>query len=213
MREDAEVSELVRAQLSRPMASVLAGQRAERVRGRRRRTSILIADHAGGEVRIAFDQVLVAVGRVANTAGYGLEELGIGDDAATHGGDRRCLQTLYPNITACGDVAGPLPVHAYGGAPGVVRCGQRAVRRLAPLRGRLSVYPGRPSPIPRSRASASTSRKRGRRAFAYDVRVYGIDDLDRAIADGAAHGFVKVLTGRARTTSSARPSSARTPVN
>ena len=28
----------------------------------------------------------------------------------------------------------------------------------------------------------------------YTVTVYGIDDLDRAIADGEAHGFVKVLT-------------------
>jgi pyruvate/2-oxoglutarate dehydrogenase complex dihydrolipoamide dehydrogenase (E3) component len=28
----------------------------------------------------------------------------------------------------------------------------------------------------------------------YEVTRYGIDDLDRAIADGTAHGFVKVLT-------------------
>lgn len=30
--------------------------------------------------------------------------------------------------------------------------------------------------------------------IAYEVSTYGIDDLDRAIADGEAHGFVKVLT-------------------
>jgi pyruvate/2-oxoglutarate dehydrogenase complex dihydrolipoamide dehydrogenase (E3) component len=28
----------------------------------------------------------------------------------------------------------------------------------------------------------------------YEVTTYGIDDLDRAIADGTAHGLVKVLT-------------------
>ncbi|MGR8942353.1 MAG: pyridine nucleotide-disulfide oxidoreductase, partial [Gammaproteobacteria bacterium] len=30
--------------------------------------------------------------------------------------------------------------------------------------------------------------------IAYEVSTYHIDDLDRAIADGEAHGFVKVLT-------------------
>ena len=30
--------------------------------------------------------------------------------------------------------------------------------------------------------------------IAYEVTRFGIDDLDRAIADGAAHGFIKVLT-------------------
>jgi pyruvate/2-oxoglutarate dehydrogenase complex dihydrolipoamide dehydrogenase (E3) component len=32
------------------------------------------------------------------------------------------------------------------------------------------------------------------RGIPYQVTVYGIDDLDRAIADGEAHGMVKVLT-------------------
>src|SRR4029077_10381383 len=32
------------------------------------------------------------------------------------------------------------------------------------------------------------------RGVPYEVSVYGIDDLDRAIADSTAHGMVKVLT-------------------
>jgi pyruvate/2-oxoglutarate dehydrogenase complex dihydrolipoamide dehydrogenase (E3) component len=56
-------------------------------------------------VRIPFDAVLVAVGRVANLKGYGLEEFGIrlGRTVDTN----EFLQTNYPNIYAAGDVAGP----------------------------------------------------------------------------------------------------------
>ncbi|MDZ7652582.1 MAG: FAD-dependent oxidoreductase [Burkholderiaceae bacterium] len=64
-------------------------------------------DGAGQDVRIPFDAVLVAVGRVANTAGYGLEELGIGTTKARTVETDDYLQTIYPNIFACGDVAGP----------------------------------------------------------------------------------------------------------
>jgi pyruvate/2-oxoglutarate dehydrogenase complex dihydrolipoamide dehydrogenase (E3) component len=39
--------------------------------------------------------------------------------------------------------------------------------------------------------SESEAREKG---IPFEVTMYGIDDLDRAIADGTAHGFVKVLT-------------------
>ena len=58
-------------------------------------------------MRIAFDALLCAVGRVANTQGYGLEELGIPLTQARTVETNEYLQTLYPNIYACGDVAGP----------------------------------------------------------------------------------------------------------
>ena len=106
MREDVEVSDLVRASFEADGVRVLAGHRAERVvvEGG---DKVLIADHEGREVRIPFDQVLVAVGRVANTEGYGLEDLGISTTRQRTLATDAALQTLYPNITACGDVAGP----------------------------------------------------------------------------------------------------------
>jgi pyruvate/2-oxoglutarate dehydrogenase complex dihydrolipoamide dehydrogenase (E3) component len=85
---------------------VLAGHTAQRfiVEGGEK---ILIADREGAPVRIPFDAVLVAVGRAANTQGYGLEELGIGTTPQRTVSTDAALQTIYPNIYACGDVAGP----------------------------------------------------------------------------------------------------------
>ncbi len=68
---------------------------------------MLVVEHDGEEVRIAFDSLLCAVGRVANTRGYGLEELGIPVTSARTVETNEYLQTIYPNIYACGDVAGP----------------------------------------------------------------------------------------------------------
>jgi pyruvate/2-oxoglutarate dehydrogenase complex dihydrolipoamide dehydrogenase (E3) component len=66
---------------------------------------VLVVEHGGAEKRIAFDQLLCAVGRSARLTGYGLEELGIPTNRTVE--TNEYLQTLYPNIYAAGDVAGP----------------------------------------------------------------------------------------------------------
>jgi pyruvate/2-oxoglutarate dehydrogenase complex dihydrolipoamide dehydrogenase (E3) component/uncharacterized membrane protein YdjX (TVP38/TMEM64 family) len=108
IREDPEVSELVAARFCREGVDVLLNHKAKQFlieNGEK----ILVAEHQDGnssrEVRISFDAVLVAVGRVANLKGYGLEEIGV---ATTRTVDtNEFLQTSYPNIYAAGDVAGP----------------------------------------------------------------------------------------------------------
>ena len=103
-REDAEVSELVAARFRAEGIDVRTGHKAKQFvveNGEK----ILIAEHAGGDVRIPFDAVLLAVGRVANLQGYGLEELGVKASRTIE--TNAFLQTNYPNIYAAGDVAGP----------------------------------------------------------------------------------------------------------
>ena len=104
IREDAEVSELVTQRFRAEGIDVLLNHKAKRFfieNGEK----ILVAEHDGKDVRIPFDGLLVAVGRVANLKGYGLEELGIpaGRTVETN----EFLQTRFPNIYAAGDVAGP----------------------------------------------------------------------------------------------------------
>ncbi|MDP3326007.1 MAG: FAD-dependent oxidoreductase, partial [Hydrogenophaga sp.] len=104
IREDEEVSELAKAALAADGVAVLTGHKALRCEvldGEK----TLVVEHAGAEKSIPFDQLICAVGRVARLQGYGLEELGIPTNKTIE--TNEYLQTLYPNIYAAGDVAGP----------------------------------------------------------------------------------------------------------
>ncbi|HEY1228982.1 MAG TPA: FAD-dependent oxidoreductase, partial [Ramlibacter sp.] len=104
-REDAEVSAFAHEALESDGVRVLVGHRAlrcERAGGEK----MLVAEGGGREVRVTFDVLLCAVGRQARLEGYGLEELGIPTRRTIE--TNEYLQTLYPNILAAGDVAGPL---------------------------------------------------------------------------------------------------------
>ena len=127
IREDPEVSELVAARFRLEGVDVLLNHKAMRFtieNGEK----MLIAEHEGREVRIPFDAVLVAVGRVANLKGYGLEEIGVGDDA--HRRHQRIPADHLPQHLRLRRRRRPLPVHPHRRAPGLVRGGQCAVRSL-----------------------------------------------------------------------------------
>jgi pyruvate/2-oxoglutarate dehydrogenase complex dihydrolipoamide dehydrogenase (E3) component/uncharacterized membrane protein YdjX (TVP38/TMEM64 family) len=193
IREDPEVSKLVQARFEAEGIRVLVGHKAKQFLvedGEK----ILIAEHAGQDVCIPFDAVLVAVGRVANTAGYGLEELGIGTTKARTVETDEYLQTLYPNIFACGDVAGPFQfthTAAHQAWYAAVNALFGAFRRF---KADYRVIPWTTFTEPEVARVGLNEQEANEKNVAYMATVYGIDDLDRAIADEEAHGFVKVLT-------------------
>ncbi len=106
-REDADAGELLREQMEADGMQLLLGHEAKRF-GRDGDTQYLLAESDdGSEQKVEFDKVLIAVGRKANVTGFGMEELGVElSDQGTIAVDDY-LQTKYPNILACGDVAGP----------------------------------------------------------------------------------------------------------
>ena len=106
IREDPEISDRLLARFRAENINVLTAHRARQFSVENGR-KILLCEHGGKDVRIEFDELLCAVGRVANTSGYGLEELGIPVSKTRTVEINEYLQTLYPNIYACGDVAGP----------------------------------------------------------------------------------------------------------
>ncbi|HEY0163898.1 MAG TPA: FAD-dependent oxidoreductase, partial [Sphingomicrobium sp.] len=99
-REDGEVSAFISETLRAEGVTILTGYEAVRCEGKS-----LIAKSNGTQAAIAFDEIIVAVGRKARLTGYGLEELGIETDKIVVTNDY--LETIYPNIFAAGDVAGP----------------------------------------------------------------------------------------------------------
>jgi len=155
---------------------------------------VLVAEHDGREVRLPFDALLCAVGRVANTAGYGLEELGIPVTKARTVEVNEHMQTVYPNIYACGDVAGPYQfthTAAHTAWYAAVNALFGSFRRF---RADFSVIPWCTFTEPEVARVGLNETEAKEKGIAYEVTTYPLDDLDRAIADGEAHGVVKVLT-------------------
>ncbi|MFN7571722.1 MAG: FAD-dependent oxidoreductase [Betaproteobacteria bacterium] len=193
IREDPEVSAAVRAQFEREGIRVLTEHKAKRflVEGGEK---VLIAEHAGQDLRIPFDAVLVAVGRVANTQGYGLEELGIGTTKARTVETDDYLQTIYPNIFACGDVAGPYQFTHTAAHQAWYAAVNALFGTFRRFKADYRVIPWTTFTEPEVARVGLNEQEAREKNIAVTVTTYGIDDLDRAIADSEAHGMVKVLT-------------------
>lgn len=192
-REDPEVSALIAASFEREGIQVLTRHKAlrfERDAGGHR----MIADHGGAEVAIGFDRVLLALGRKANVTGYGLEELGVSLANSGTIEVNDYLETSFPNILACGDVAGPYQFTHTAAHMAWYASVNALFGRFRRFRVDYSVIPWctfTDPEVARVGLSESEARERG---VAFEIARYDIDDLDRAIADDAAHGFVKVIT-------------------
>ena len=189
-REDPEVSELVRQRFAEEGVEVLSGHRAVRFEGAHR----LVCDHAGQEKVIEFDALLCALGRVPITTGYGLDELGIPLTRARTVETNEYLQTLYPNIYACGDVAGPYQFTHTASHQAWFAAVNALFGSIRRFRADYRVIPWATFTEPEvARVGLNESEAKEKR-IAYEVTRYALDELDRAIADEAASGMVKVLT-------------------
>ena len=190
-REDPEVSEVVRARFEQEGIEVLVEHVATRVEVANGQNE-LVAEHAGREVRIPFDRMLVAVGRAANVQGYGLEQLGV--PVARTVEVNEFLQTRFPNIYAAGDVAGPFQFTHTAAHQAWYASVNALFDPLKKFRADYSVIPWATFVDPEVARVGLSEQEAQEKAIAYEVTRYDIDDLDRAIADEEAHGFVKVLT-------------------
>jgi pyruvate/2-oxoglutarate dehydrogenase complex dihydrolipoamide dehydrogenase (E3) component len=193
VREDPEFSAMVADRFRAEGIDVLTGHKAKQVL-REGGETIVVVEHEGQEKRIACDAILCAVGRVANTEGYGLEELGIPTTKQKTVEVNEYLETLYPNIFACGDVAGPYQF-THTAAHMAWYCAVNGLfGRLRKFKVDYSVIPWATFTEPEVARVGLNETEAKEKKIACDVSVYGLDELDRAIADGEAHGCVKVLT-------------------
>jgi len=192
-REDVDVAERVEKQFQQDGVQVLTGHAAQRfdtVNGQR----VLVCEQAGREVRIEFDQLLIALGRKANVQGFGLEALGV--KLAPHGtiAADDFLRTNYPNIYVCGDVTGPYQFTHTAAHQAWYAAVNALFSPLKRFRVDYSVIPWATFTDPEVARVGLNEREANEKKIAYEVSRYGIDDLDRAIADSEARGMVKVLT-------------------
>lgn len=193
-REDPEVSSLVQQALERDGVRVLTGHqalRAELSDGERR----LWVKQGEIEQAIAFDALLVAVGREARVSGFGLEELGVPLSARKTIAVNERLQSLkFPNLYAVGDVAGPYQFTHTAAHMAWYAAVNALFGRFKRFSVDYRVVPWVSFTDPEVARVGLSETEARERSIEVEVTRYGLDDLDRAITEDAAHGFVKVLT-------------------
>jgi pyruvate/2-oxoglutarate dehydrogenase complex dihydrolipoamide dehydrogenase (E3) component/uncharacterized membrane protein YdjX (TVP38/TMEM64 family) len=195
VREDEEVSALARDALQADGVLVLTGHKALRCE-RRGGDKILVASTQGQEVEIVFDALVCAAGRVARLQGYGLEDIGVPTHRTVD--TNEYLQTLYPNIYAAGDVAGPYQFTHTAAHQAWYAAVNALFGDFKSFKVDYRVIPWATFIDPEVARVGLNEQEAQAQGIAYEVTKYGIDDLDRAICDEGpyteAQGFVKVLT-------------------
>ena len=191
IREDEEVSKHAMNSMRADGVDILCSHKALRfeVNGA---SKALIVEHGGLEKRIEYDEIICAVGRAARLQGYGLEELGIPTQRTVE--TNEYLETIYPNIFAAGDVAGPFQFTHTAAHQAWYAAVNALFGTFKKFKVDYSVIPAATFIDPEVARVGLNETEAKSAGIAYEVTKYGIDDLDRAIADSEAHGFVKVLT-------------------
>jgi dihydrolipoamide dehydrogenase len=193
IREDTDVVEAVTRQFVKDGIDIKTGHTAKEFLVEDG-VKTLIAEHDGKDVRVEFDQVLVAVGRAANTTGFGLEELGVELSERRTVEVNEFLQTNFPNIYACGDVAGPYQFTHTAGHQAWYAAVNSLFGMFRRFKVDYSVIPFATFTSPEVARVGLNEQEAKQQGIEYEVTTYELDDLDRAIADSEDHGFVKVLT-------------------
>ncbi|MES9858368.1 MAG: FAD-dependent oxidoreductase, partial [Sedimenticola sp.] len=193
IREDDDVTALVTEHFAADGINIYTNHKAKAFKVEEGR-KLLIAEHDGNEVELEFDQVLVAVGRMANTQGFGLEALGVEISERRTVEANDFLQTNFPNIYVCGDVVGPYQFTHTAAHQAWYASVNALFGMFRKFRVDYSVIPFATFTDPEVARVGLNEQDARAQGITYEATVYGLDDLDRAIADGENHGFIKVLT-------------------
>ena len=190
-REDKDIAAFAEQAIAADGVRVLTGHKALRVQQSKGEQQ-LIVEHAGEETSLAFDKILVAVGRSARLRGYGLEELGINSGRVIE--TNEFLQTNYPNIYACGDCVGPYQFTHAAGHQAWYATVNALFGKLKRFKVDYRVMPWATFTDPEIARVGLNEQDAEAAGIAYEVTSYPLDDLDRALADGQAYGLLKILT-------------------
>ena len=192
-REDADAANEVMQKFAAEGIQVAVSHKALRVE-KDVDGDVLVCEHEGVEVRFGFDKILLALGRKANVEGFGLQELGIIVNQRGTVDANELMQTNYPNIYVCGDATGPYQFTHVASHQAWYASVNALLAPFWSFKVDYRVIPWATFTDPEVARVGLSEDEAKQKNIAVEVTRYGIDDLDRAIADGNDHGFVKVLT-------------------
>jgi pyruvate/2-oxoglutarate dehydrogenase complex dihydrolipoamide dehydrogenase (E3) component len=191
-REDIDVSQEMRRLLSDEGIQAHVAAELLNVQGRSGNQVSLVIRTASGEQKIQGSDILVAAGRVPNTAGIGLEETGIKLDGRGYIRVNERLETTAAGIWAAGECAGsPQFTHVSEDDFRVIRDNLNGGKRST--RDRLIPYCMFTDP-PLAHVGLS-ERDAERQGIIVRVARLPVDSVLRAQATGERQGFMKVLVG------------------
>ena len=182
-------AEPTRRALERDGVTVLCEHRAVRFE-RQAAAGFIVVEHQGVEQQIGFDTLICSVGRSARLRGYGLEELGIPVERTVLCNEY--LETLYPNIYAAGDVAGPYQFTHVAAHQAWYASVNALFGGLWKFKADYSVIPWVTFCDPEVARVGLNEQEAREKGVAFELVRYRIDELDRAIADSSA-GRIKRL--------------------
>ncbi|PLX79230.1 MAG: pyridine nucleotide-disulfide oxidoreductase [Desulfuromonas sp.] len=192
-REDSDVAEYIQSVFDQEGVRVLLGHAAREVLCDGDEKT-LVCDHEGTEVKIPFDQIIVAVGRKPNTRGFGLEELGIRlAERGTIETDP-FLRTNIPNIFSAGDVAGPYQFTHTAGHQAWYAAVNALFGEFKKFRADYSVIPWCTFTDPEVARVGLNETEARQRNIDHEITRFDLAELDRAIAESEDRGWVKVIT-------------------
>ncbi|MGY3945860.1 pyridine nucleotide-disulfide oxidoreductase [Aeromonas allosaccharophila] len=197
-REDREVADALAGQMSRDGVRLLTGWRAERadyLPAAEGDLPIRLQLRRGDETQvIEGDQLLLALGRVANVSGFGLEALGV--EFAPRGtiAVDGFLATNFPSILAVGDVAGPYQFTHFAAHQAWYAAVNALFGQFKRFRADYRVIPAATYTTPEIARVGLNRKEAEAQGIPFEATRFELAELDRAIADGERHGFVEVLT-------------------
>lgn len=197
-REEREVADALAGQMSRDGVQLLTGWRAERadyLPAAEGDLPIRLQLRRGDEKQVVEgDQLLLALGRVANVSGFGLEELGV--ELATRGtlAVDGFLATNFPSILAVGDVAGPYQFTHFAAHQAWYAAVNALFGQFKRFRADYRVIPAATYTTPEIARVGLNRKEAEAQGIPFEATRFELAELDRAIADGERHGFVEVLT-------------------
>lgn len=154
----------------------------------------LRAESLGKELLIEFDVVLIAAGRTPNVHGFGLEQLGIvlNDNGTVK--TNSAMQTRFPNIFACGDVAGPYQLTHMASYQAWIASVNALFKTFKKFKADYRTVSWCTFTEPEVATAGLNEKMLLEKEIDYEVTHFPFSRLDRAVVDGRTAGFVKVLT-------------------
>ena len=197
LKEDLEVSEAVRTKFEAEGITVLTGHMVEGLQSEGG-SKVVTCNCQDEKINIECDEIIMALGRKANVTGFGLEELGveIRKNGTIETDD--FLRTNYPNIFAVGDVTGPYQFTHFAAHQAWYAAVNSLFSPFKKFKTDYRVIPWTTFTDPEVARVGINEQEAEEQGLDFEVTRYGLDDLDRAIADGEDHGFVKVITPKGK---------------